>query len=362
MTRETKIGLLVGLAFIIVIGILLSDHLTSSTEPPPATLAQTGSNVRQQVAVPGGGTQATLTPPVTPPQIQPQMPVPTAREIQPQTPASAIVQVGGPTQAQQQMPQTMQQPAMPSPTAYGQQQQQPPITVVGNTHQQQQVQMQQQEPIQVAGADAPDRNVPGGLAQVAQQHGEPLVTATPGQPQQVIQGTGNNSQSMGSPQLAGYKDYVVQPGDSVSRLATKFFGSNTKANRDAIVRANAALQADPNKLIVGKTYRIPTVVQTQQTASPMTSTQAPPPQAQMQQTIIRPAPQAQAPQPATPTEYWYTVKEGDTLTRILREQLGQDESAIPALVELNRDTIANPDNLRVNMKIKLPAKPLAQAN
>ena len=34
MTRETKIGLLVGLAFIIVIGILLSDHLTSSTEPP----------------------------------------------------------------------------------------------------------------------------------------------------------------------------------------------------------------------------------------------------------------------------------------------------------------------------------------
>ena len=40
MTRETKIGLLVGLAFIIVIGILLSDHLTSSTEPPMATLAQ----------------------------------------------------------------------------------------------------------------------------------------------------------------------------------------------------------------------------------------------------------------------------------------------------------------------------------
>ena len=33
MTRETKIGLLVGLAFIIVIGILLSDHIGSTTEP-----------------------------------------------------------------------------------------------------------------------------------------------------------------------------------------------------------------------------------------------------------------------------------------------------------------------------------------
>ena len=36
MTRETKIGLLVGLAFIIVIGILLSDHLTTRGELPAA--------------------------------------------------------------------------------------------------------------------------------------------------------------------------------------------------------------------------------------------------------------------------------------------------------------------------------------
>jgi hypothetical protein len=50
MTRETKIGLLVGLAFIIVIGILLSDHLTSATEPPQAPLAQAGNDVRRGVA------------------------------------------------------------------------------------------------------------------------------------------------------------------------------------------------------------------------------------------------------------------------------------------------------------------------
>ena len=33
MMRETKIGLLVGLAFIIVVGILLSDHINTSTDP-----------------------------------------------------------------------------------------------------------------------------------------------------------------------------------------------------------------------------------------------------------------------------------------------------------------------------------------
>ena len=93
MTRETKIGLLVGLAFIIVIGILLSDHLTNSTEPPAATLAQTGSNVRQQVTTPGG-TQAPISPTVQAPQVTPQTPVPTIRELQPQTPATAALSPG----------------------------------------------------------------------------------------------------------------------------------------------------------------------------------------------------------------------------------------------------------------------------
>ena len=51
---ETKIGLLVGLAFIIVIGILLSDHLTQTNEPQQAQLAQVAGNVRTGVAVPGG--------------------------------------------------------------------------------------------------------------------------------------------------------------------------------------------------------------------------------------------------------------------------------------------------------------------
>ena len=45
MTRETKIGLLVGLCFIIVIGILLSDHFRSTMEPPEAALVNAGQYV-----------------------------------------------------------------------------------------------------------------------------------------------------------------------------------------------------------------------------------------------------------------------------------------------------------------------------
>ena len=49
MTRENKIGLLVGLAFIIAVGILLSDHLSTTDEPTPAPLPIAGSAVRQSL-------------------------------------------------------------------------------------------------------------------------------------------------------------------------------------------------------------------------------------------------------------------------------------------------------------------------
>src|SRR5215213_4449662 len=100
MTRETKIGLLVGLAFIIVIGILLSDHLTSTNEPAQAQLAQAGGNVRSGVTVPGGAPPITTVPPV-PAQVTPQQQVPTKEELTPKQPPVEIVQIGGSSAAPQ---------------------------------------------------------------------------------------------------------------------------------------------------------------------------------------------------------------------------------------------------------------------
>ena len=51
--------------------------------------------------------------------------------------------------------------------------------------------------------------------------------------------------------------YVAVEGDSVSKMAGKFLGGNTRANRDAICAANPALKLDANKVIVGRTYLIP---------------------------------------------------------------------------------------------------------
>src|SRR4051812_5055318 len=126
MTRETKIGLLVGLAFIIVIGILLSDHLTQSTEPPQATLAVAGNSVRSTVNTPGS---STANPPITSviptpaPQVAPGQPVPTVTEVTPrQSPVQ--VEVGG-TRGVQSAGQpgiarnTLEQPQQSAPDSTG---------------------------------------------------------------------------------------------------------------------------------------------------------------------------------------------------------------------------------------------------
>src|SRR4051812_47851811 len=109
MTRETKIGLLVGLAFIIVIGILLSDHL-SAIEPQQAQLQGVGDNVRNGAAIPPG-----IAPPITlaaqPAIVAPTRPIPTRDELAP--PPTTVVQIGGPATPAQ--PLHIRQTNVPQP-------------------------------------------------------------------------------------------------------------------------------------------------------------------------------------------------------------------------------------------------------
>lgn len=317
MTKETKIGLLAGLAFIIVIGIVLSDHLTSSTEPPPATLAPTGNSVRGTVATPAA-TQAPVAVVVPPPTVQPRQPVPTASDLENQANALEVIKIGpGSSPAQQGAVVSVQSPASV-------QQQQQPQAVDTRTPPPQET---RQAPVsvpdtQVAGADMPNN----ALARLAQQHGEALVAVGVGS-------TGNAT------------EYTAQPGDNLSRMANRLMGGNTKANRDAILRANPSLAANPDKIIVGQVYKIPgngtPAAPAAQTPSPAVA-------------IAQPAQQASS------SEYWYTVKEGDNLTKIAMAQLGTSNFA--ALKELNKDILQGGDIIHPNMRLRLPGKPIAQAN
>jgi nucleoid-associated protein YgaU len=310
MTRETKIGLLVGLAFIIVIGILLSDHLTSSTEPPPATLTQVGQSVRTAAATPAANV-APVTQVAAPTQVAPQNPVLTQNEVAPPAPPVQIIAIGPAAEQHSPLvthtPVQMMQAAPVDPTPFALPE--PPITRTPS--------------------------VADPIAQAALQHGEQIVAL-----ESVHSAAPSASRTAWSEALNGMREYKAEDGDSLSKMASKFFGSNTKSNRDAIIKANPTLQQNPDLVVAGRTYLIP-------------------PTANIAGTITTPAPRPAA--PTTSDGHWYTVKAGDNLTKIALEQLGTT-AAVQAIKDLNKESLKGGDTIFVEMKLRLPAKPLASAN
>ena len=143
----------------------------------------------------------------------------------------------------------------------------------------------------------------------------------------------------------------IEPGDNLTKICTKVYGTSTKALRDAIVAANPSLHDNPNRIIVGHSYVIPP----QNGGATPTNTQTAELPTQQQT-----ATQSQQPTTTTP-EHVYVVQSGDTLWSIARNELG-NTAAVAAIRDLNQDVLKGSDRLRANMKLRLPAKPVAQAN
>ena len=206
-----------------------------------------------------------------------------------------------------------------------------------------------------SGADA---TVNAALRNAARQQGEEVVSI--GSQAQQNQPTNANSSAQRAPAPSGaaMTKYAAAEGDTVSKMALKFLGANTKANReaiinanrDAIVAANPSMKADPNKVIVGRVYMIPTssagVVTSVTTSSPPST----------------PPITVASPQQSPPVrENWYTVKEGDSLWKIATEQCG-GAGAVEAIKELNKETLKGGDTVLVNQKLRLPSKSQVASN
>lgn len=54
--------------------------------------------------------------------------------------------------------------------------------------------------------------------------------------------------------------YIAKAGDTVTSIAIALLGSDTPANRDAILNTNASLKANPDRVVIGQTYWIPAPV------------------------------------------------------------------------------------------------------
>jgi nucleoid-associated protein YgaU len=193
---------------------------------------------------------------------------------------------------------------------------------------------------------ATNDNIASALRDAARAHGEELVGLGGSYTGNTTSNTGGNKTAL----PAGMKQYTAVDGDSLSKIAAKTMGANSKANREAIINANPTLKQNANLIVAGRTYNIPAAAQAPGQSVPATVVQTQAPH------VI----QAPPPAPTASNDNWYTIKEGDTLTRIAQEQCG-GAAAIPAILELNKETLKDPNHVVINTKIKLPNKPLASA-
>jgi nucleoid-associated protein YgaU len=154
-------------------------------------------------------------------------------------------------------------------------------------------------------------------------------------------------------------EYKAEAGDTLSHIAGKIMGSSNRENVLAIVAANPSLKDNPDRIIVGRKYLIPTSAG----AAPVTVVNSPVVSVPAQSPGTTENANASTPPPSRePGEFWYTVKPGESLWRIATDQCGK-ASAVAAIKELNKDVLKGPDHdqLQVGMKIRLPGKPVAQA-
>lgn len=333
MTRETKIGLLVGLAFIIVIGILLSDHMASTTDPPQARLDKSADGVRSSIATPNSGE-----PPITVVNMNgggatPSQPIPTKRElVAQQTPvmAATVPTTGGAGTAIAQT-DTTETPKAPivirdsRPSANGQSHESTPVEEITNV--------------------TPEGDPLDNWINDAKKKGVEIVPVKP-------RGSTPTANSGGGKLV----EYKAEPGDNLSKLAIKLMGGNSKANRDAIVAANPSLKDNPNMIVVGKKYQIPAPASEKAEApraeSPAARSEAP----------IKPATaEKQVVEPRTGGQSIYVVKENDTLWKIASRELGSG-AAWTQIKELNQDVLKGNDQVVANMKLRMPAKPMTAAS
>ena len=268
MTRETKIGLLVGLAFIIVVAILLTDHTSSTTSPRSAVLPEAANTLREAVAAPPGE---------APPISGPRSPIPTRAQIAPPEPEKAPIRINPPAAL-------------------------PPLSPVA-----------------------------GKTDDLLARHPEDFVVVPAGP-------KAPGARPAGVP-IAPPKIYVAESGDSISRIASKAMGSSSKANQDALVKANPSLQGEGAVVYAGRSYVIPSPGAAQQAAET--------PRAPV------PAPPAYTPPAPAPGTVMYTVRENDNLWRIAARELG-DGNLWMQIRDLNRDVLRGGETVRAQMRIRLP--------
>ncbi|MBP8305410.1 MAG: LysM peptidoglycan-binding domain-containing protein [Phycisphaerae bacterium] len=331
MTRDTKIGLLLGLVFIFIIAFLINGiplrkgGATAPGTPTRKGPVSVGGNTRTFADHMNQG-RSPYRPPVPPPEQGRQdgprstIPLPGTDRA---TPAQTAGQFGsvdhpgtpGPGQSGES-PWPVQVPSNPGLSSVASDALVPVHPIV---------------PIPQPGDGGPGSVAPSSPMTV------PPVGPIPG-PSVPREGTP-------TPAVSGWpKTHVVKEGDSLEAIAKHFYGEREGAKPSSITRifeANKTILKSPDRLSIGQKLTVPAPAGT---AAP-----------QPVQPATSPRPAVAATPSAAPSQRVYTIQEGDSLWSIAEAQLGQG-TRYKEILKLNAGTLREEDVLEPGAALKLPPK------
>ncbi len=136
--------------------------------------------------------------------------------------------------------------------------------------------------------------------------------------------------------------YRVVAGDTLSSIARHYYGAGTRRNIDAILDMNRSVLANPNMIKVGMSLVLPDWHREQTRAGsprPVVDRDARLVVSRQRTTAVR----------------WYQVRKNDRYVSIARQQLG-DASRWREIYDLNKDKFPDPNQIRDGVRIKLPSR------
>lgn len=370
MARETKVGLLAGLAFIICFAVILANR---GANPPPgaasAFLPNGGLELpklmqRQQTSTPESTVNpnrvarkpGSNTPPVQPGSRSPQEP---AGRVNPRLVTTEIVPATGAQLPLETRPQ-LQAPNADSAFAL-------------NTRPVDQPQNPATGLERALTSPSPNPSLSGTNAPVS-------MTATPptnNQPGMIPVRTPPNepvAQPASTSVIEG-TPYTVKPSDTLSSIAAVHYGTKSKKAVEAIYEANRDLLPNMNNLKVGTVLSIPKLASA---ATDKARTSEKQPEAKValaadkvaetktkendkataKKDVADKKPSKKPEQVADADKSdrnfkWYQVKKNDRFASIARDQLG-DAGRWHEVYEMNKDKFPDPQHIREGVRIKLP--------
>ncbi len=295
MTKETKVGLLIGLGVILLIGIILTDHLSVAQKQQPPRLTDFASEAQEGLKPPA----AIETNPVVLPR--------RAQTRRPATPATPQRTSGQRTVTNEPLPRPLPATRVLELPVNRYQSARPPLTTP-----------EEAPPPPQAEAHAPLVEAPPIPAVVAPP------TITPPRRTRRLRTTP-------APVF-----HVVKEDENLWLIAQRYLGNGRHWKK--IKDANPRVVSAENQVNAGVRLKIPNKADHPDFV-PVTQRQTP-----------------TAPKKPVPRFTFVTVQPGETLTSIATRVLN-DPKSWRLIYEANRDRLSNPDHLRSGRRLKVPLEP-----